>query len=406
MFGQKNGRLPSCPFSNVTNMIISSWFNFILSRFFGDCLPIIPLFGVLLIEYGLSLSQISLVLFVLAASVMIFEIPTGVLADKMPPKYAVVISRLLKFCAFLIILLFPNLIGVLCGVFVWGLSSAFDSGAFQSYLYQFVNRVGDSTDFNKLYAQTSTASMVGLLVSAAIATQVSFIGLYGLQIIGIVFLGLSVLSVLLYPSVVQAVPEENEQIIANSLHIKSKLLHYILRNRALFILLCIGVMAGSVKGSLDEYVSLMLLDKGVSIALIGYALFGLELMKSFGGFITQWITATICLQKIILISMGAGFILIGIGNVYVALSVFAVILLMDSILWIQNDISIQHQSNDSNRATISSIKNFLMELISASLFLAAWLLGGSLIVSQFYVIGGLILLFTSIILILIRVKIS
>jgi hypothetical protein len=228
--------------------------------------------------------------------------------------------------------------------------------------------------------------------------------LYGLQLIGLVFLGLSVLSVLVYPKI-QRNTKSNEQVsIFNLKKQIIKPLRYILDSKILFILLIIGIFSGSIKGSLDEYVPILLLEKGILISLIGYALFGLEVVKSFGGFITQWIPQKQSLQKIILLCMGVGFIMISISSLWITLVIFALILLMDSVLWIQNDISIQHQSNDSNRATISSVKNFFTEFISACIFLLAWIFGGSLLVTSYFLIGGLILVVVGIVALLFKAK--
>jgi MFS family permease len=372
-----------------------SEFNIYLNRLLGDFLPVVPLFGVLLYENSLTLSNLSVIFLILSVSVILFEIPTGLIADRISAKMAMLFSRLIKLLAFSVIFFYPTFVGAAIGVFVWGIASAFDSGAFQSYFYQYSRANMLQNNFEKLYARAATASMCGLLLGAAVATQIDVIGMAGLQVIGLVSLILCVISTFFFPNVSRlpskVLDNDNQTELLNP-----TIWQYVLHRPLLVTLLCIGILAGGIKGSLDEFVSVMLLDKGVVFLYIGYVLFGLELIKSGGAFFSQWFKVTIFNQWLILLTLGGCFVGIGWGNITLVIILLVIVLLFDAILWVHNDAAIQHSANDGNRATIASIKNFATELISASVLITIWLTGEHLSTSLVFLWGGILLIVASI----------
>jgi|SRR3989344_1013543 len=105
------------------------------SRFFGDFTPIVPYMALFFIQHNISVSQISLLFLLWALSILVFEIPTGMLADKVNRKTILIASRVLKLCCFAVWLAWPSFAGFAVGFILWGIATALDSGAFQAFLY-------------------------------------------------------------------------------------------------------------------------------------------------------------------------------------------------------------------------------------------------------------------------------
>lgn len=368
------------------------FFHLYLYRFTGECIPIIPLLGIFLSQSGLSLSQISIVFFTLAFTVFLLEIPTGVIADRVQTKLILVLSRLLKLLAFSCLYFYPVFLGFIAFAFLWGVSSALDSGAFQAYVFY---SSSDDTSFEKKYSRAMTASMFGLLVCTLIASQILVLGFHNLQLLGLFFLIFSLLLATLLPHVVAKnhYPEKSEYGFLPALK-------HVQLSGILPILLIVGVSAGSIKGSLDEYTSLLFSAKAITLSTIGYTLFFFEVLKSSGGLLSQWIKVSVIQQYVILIIFGICFIVAGVGQNYIlVLFALAIVTIFDSILWIQNDTSIQIAATDQNRATIASVKNFSIELFSMLIFFSIWLLGDHLTTEKIYTALGGFLVFIGIMLV-------
>ncbi len=373
-------------------MLNTSELNIYLNRFLGDFIPIVPFLAVLMSQNGLSLSQISLAFFSLAATVLVLELPTGMLADKVSVKAILLLSRFFKLIAFVTIFALPNLTGSILGMILWGIASALDSGAFQSYLFNYVRKIRNTQYFEKVYARSITASLIGLLSATAVSTQIDRIGYEVIQIIGLTALTLSFLSALFLSKVCEVKSVEAENTTNQSFkHTFKTIWHAPL----LFSLLAIGILSGGIKGTLDDYTSLLLANKELALTTIGYALLMFEIVKSSGAFLSQWIKIGNLSQSILLGLFGICFFLAGVSGPLISITALLLIIIFDAMLWVHNDSAIQNLANDRNRATLASIKNFGTEILAATVMLFIFLVGDFSPLSSVYMILGLLLVASS-----------
>ncbi len=370
-------------------------YNLYINRFLGDFIPIVPLIGVFLLANDFSLSDASLFFLCLSVTVIIFEVPSGMLADRIDTRHVLVISRIAKLLAF-VSLLFAHTLPLLClsGV-LWGIASAFDSGALQSYTYRLVRDLGFEHTFDTIYSRLFTASLVGLLIAGLVATQIDYLGFVTLHYIGIAALFLCVMSTVLLPKVSHGVTKNTDTDAASTSRI-SALFHL---HKLLLILLAIGIFSGGIKGSLDEYTGILLENKGLSYSMVGYALFVLELIKTTGASVADRIRLTTTIsQTYTLCILGIAFITISYGNIAVTGIALIIVLLIDAILWVHNDSLIQKKLTDKNRATVASVKNFGTEILAAGVFLTCWLFSSYINTESLYLYGGALLILVSVIL--------
>lgn len=363
-------------------------YNLYLNRFLGDFVPVMPIIGLLLLSKNLTLSEISLFLFVFSLSVLVFELPGGILADRASLRSVIIFSRLCKLLAFTILLFSTSLLYILVAAFVWGLASAMDSGASQAYSYKLIQRLNMENEFEKKYSNLFLASLSGLLISALIATQVEIIRFDALQYIGIISLILCLISSIYLPTL-----SKNDSIKT------SVGLTTVLKNITpiLLVVLSIGILAGGIKGSLDEYTTLLLENKDVSYTLIGYAVFAFEVLKSLGAAISSRFKITIRKQIFLLLLLGTAFTAISTSTIEVIVLLLILTIFFDAILWVHNDVAIQRLATDQNRATLASVKNFGTEVVALTIFLFAWTSGENSEVTSIYYVGGITLILLSVI---------
>lgn len=364
--------------------------NLYLNRFLGDMVPIMPLISLLLHDRGFSLGLISLFLFCTSATVLLFEIPFGVLADRKNPRFVLILSRLAKLASFSFLLFSFNVTALLLTAVFLGMASALDSGAIQSYTYQ-LTHIKNGDYFHKVYSRTFTSSLIGLLLAGVLAAQVGIIGFDYLQYIGICSLVLCLVSAILLPKIS---PSNTDTTEAPN---KSNIFTFFKLKTVVAIVLCIGIFSGGIKGALDEYTALLLDDKGLMYGTVGYILLGLEIARTFGASVSSKFRIGVGGQITILAAVGLLFISICFGNYIIAVSSLFVVLFLDSILWVNNDVLIQEYTSNKNRSTLASIKNFGTEIVAGTIFGTVWLFGSTWGISQLYLYAGLILLFVSLV---------
>lgn len=83
---------------------------------------------------GLDPLQMVLVGTVLELSPFLFEIPTGVLANRVSRRLSVLIGHTMTGASFVLIVLQPNFVAILLAQLIWGVGYTFISGAYPAWL--------------------------------------------------------------------------------------------------------------------------------------------------------------------------------------------------------------------------------------------------------------------------------
>lgn len=138
---------------------------------------------------GLTPLQLVLVGTTLEISALLFEVPTGVVADVYSRRLSIIIGYLLMGLGFLVEGLFPSFLPILLAQVIWGLGYTFTSGAKQAWI---TDEVGEESA-NKLFLRaarlSSFALLAGLGTTALIGANNAAVpiraGAIGILLIGI-----------------------------------------------------------------------------------------------------------------------------------------------------------------------------------------------------------------------------
>ncbi len=133
--------------------------------------------------------QMVLVGTVLELSVFLFEVPTGVLADRVSRRLSVIIGHFLVGAGFLIIALKPSFAVIVLAQVVWGFGWTFISGAYPAWL---TSEIG-VTRANEAILRAHQLSHVAAFVGIGLAVALAHISLHLPIIVGsLVIVGLSI----------------------------------------------------------------------------------------------------------------------------------------------------------------------------------------------------------------------
>jgi len=140
--------------------------NFYLACFFLDFVFAYAIYNVFFSIRGLSILKISLLLGWWAFAVLVFEIPTGALADRWSRRNMLVLAPLIKAGCF-VTWFFARGDFVLYGLgfLLWGLSEAFASGTTQALLYDHLKLAGKTGDYEKVLGRKTSFSHLALALS-------------------------------------------------------------------------------------------------------------------------------------------------------------------------------------------------------------------------------------------------
>ncbi len=131
----------------------------------------------LLKERGLSLTQITLLDTPYFVLMVLAEVPTGAVADRLGRKTALIFSSLLFAVAVFVFGIADNYFVILISYSAWGLATTFQSGADTALLYDSLKQIGREDNFQRingrLWAITSAAALLAILLGAPLASATS-----------------------------------------------------------------------------------------------------------------------------------------------------------------------------------------------------------------------------------------
>ncbi len=125
------------------------------------------------IEAGMNPLQLVLIGTVMELSVLLFEVPTGVIADHMSRKWSVVIGMVVLGCAHMLEGAVPVFLSIAVAYAIWGLGYTFISGAEEAWIADEVQGANLESLFFRGSQIASLGQFAGIIVSVVIASLFS-----------------------------------------------------------------------------------------------------------------------------------------------------------------------------------------------------------------------------------------
>lgn len=328
-------------------------------RFFDDLIVIYPLYTVMFADYGISPVQIGILLSIWSATSFLFEVPSGVIADKYSRKYVSLAGQLLRFIGYFCWLAFPSFLGFAIGFFFWGVKSALTSGTFQALIYDNLKFEKRESEFTKIYGSTKTIAFLAILVASALSSVFAGFGYFWIMILSCASLLISSLMIVL---VKEAPIAESTNETGYFDLLKSGLKIIVRKPNVLYLTIFLS-LSFALGGALDEYWTLFAEGAGVPHYGLGIFLGLMSAVQATGSFFAHLLE-----KKKSKIFYGA-FFLNGIFLLLAAYlyNVFALVFLIIfslSFTVIQTIFEgrLQENLSSESRATASSVNGFLTEI--------------------------------------------
>lgn len=168
---------------------------FLLSNFLVSVAYSLPhsILTVILLAKGLSLSQILIIQSAYSIAIVLFEFPSGLLADNYSRKNIYSLSKLFLIIMFLIVLFSNQFYLIFSAWFCYGIAAALDSGTLDAYIINQLKLAHHGAELRKFLALSNRLEIVGLLLGSSLGGILyHFIGI-NIYVLGTVFLVASTL---------------------------------------------------------------------------------------------------------------------------------------------------------------------------------------------------------------------
>lgn len=168
---------------------------FLLSNFLVSVAYSLPhsILTVILLAKGLSLSQILIIQSAYSIAIVLFEFPSGLLADNYSRKNLYSLSKLFLIIMFLVVLFSNQFYLIFAAWFCYGIAAALDSGTLDAYIINQLKLAHRESDLQRFLALSNRLEIIGLLIGSSLGGILyHFIGI-NIYVLGTVFLVASTL---------------------------------------------------------------------------------------------------------------------------------------------------------------------------------------------------------------------
>lgn len=200
----------------------------------------------------------------------VFEVPTGAWADAFSRRRLLATGSLIRAAGFLAWGIFPGYYGFAFGFVCWALEGAMSSGTSEALLYDELAAVGRADRYTAVVARAATAGMIAMMAASALASPALAWGGFGLiTALSVAACIGSAVAALLMPERPRAA-EVSGGVRAYLAGLRAGLSEV----RQEPTVWRAVIIAAAVPGltALDEYVSLLVHDLGVSVVGVPLAL--------------------------------------------------------------------------------------------------------------------------------------
>ena len=331
-----------------------------IHQFFFDLIFIYAVEKLFFLDRGIDLAQIGVLLFIWSLMSLVLEVPSGILADRWSRRKMLILSGLLySICYF--IWIFSNSFSLFLLGFVFRtLGSTFSSGTLQAYLFDYLRLNNRSNDFEKILGKGNALRTLGIGVAVAFGGFMSEFS-YNVPLVA------SALSVLTISVIAIAWPEiktttstgeENYwQFLKNSINTVRK-------NRLLLRIVIYTAIVLAVFDNLEEYNDVYLRFLGYPNALIGIIFATATVGQSIASVYAHRFKKHIWKVLNGIAISGSAILLLAafVKHPFMAVG----ILLLGIMLEFSNVLNegvIQREISPNQRATISSLNKFVMNIL-------------------------------------------
>ncbi|HEX3916129.1 MAG TPA: MFS transporter [Caulobacteraceae bacterium] len=150
-------------------------------KLFDALILIYALYPVMFVDDGMTPGEVGVALAVWSVTAFLVQVPAGVWADRWSRRGILAIAQALRLVGFVIWLVYPHFWGFLGGFVLWGVKSGLTGGCFEALVFDELKAAGREADYTRVAGRAEAVSFAGLLAASFLAAPLAPLG-YGVLV--------------------------------------------------------------------------------------------------------------------------------------------------------------------------------------------------------------------------------
>jgi len=333
-------------------------------RFFHNLIPAYVIERLFWEQRGMTIQMVVFTEIIYAATIVLFEVPSGIAADKWGRKRMMILCAIMGCCEFLILIFASSFWHFAAAIFLAGIGRSAGSGAETALLYDSLLLHADAGSFEKclgrLNAWDFSAAILAALSGSLMANWYGFELNYWISFAGML-ISLLVSLVLVEPEIKTV----TDKPIAAKEYVTASI-RFFRKNSTLCIVLLSGMVTGASINFIDEFWQLYINRIGVPVIYFGLFSAVLSFLRLPGNILAYKLKNKISYRTLIsgvMFIFAVGMLYLSVVKGYTSL---AVIFLIGTVSGIMEPLVtgyLHHRIDSSMRATIDSFRSLGLEAV-------------------------------------------
>jgi len=358
-------------------------------KFISECLPIYAFYTILFIERGKSVTDVAVLIALWSAFTIVFEIPSGILADRWNRRNMLAMATVLQGLCFIIWFFSHTFLMFAFGFVFWAIACAFASGTEEGLIYDNLKSDGCEESFTEVYGKAKFYANAGVLVGIASAGIIA--GFISIEAIALISAAICFVN-LIFALQIREKNFYSEQLDKESTGVFETLKEagiFIKGSKIALIAILFLVLFASLGSYLDEFDALIINDFGLNYIWVSVILTVRFIFIALGDLLAPMAQKKISsIKQIFLLSgLSCTFLTIFavIWNQY-AILIFGLSFMIMAITEILLVNILQSEIKEEGRATVMSFYGVGQNIAMICFSLVYALLAGIFTLQQVYII--------------------
>lgn len=347
---------------NISLMYVITFFDslilaYVIERLFNE-------------ERGMTVQMVVATEILYSLTIVIFEVPSGIFADKIGRKKTLLISGLLSVMELILVSQAHHFCTFALATFLAGISHAASSGCFQAMVYDSLAVNGEQETFERNFSRIKVVDTIGSSIAAltggVIAYYFSYEMTYYISIVSKLF-ACFLTNFLLEPPRKRLILDKKNKNENTFLTYCKVGIVFLSNEKVIVYYSMIGLLLGSCETYLEEFWQLIMKEIRIPVILFGLIFISFSICSIPGNLLVPYVKTRCSNQLffiIIPIIYGVSFICISfLRNLWVLIPMCMIGLLKGMMEPIVEGI-IHHNTESSVRATVESCISLYARLLS------------------------------------------
>lgn len=337
-------------------------------RFFSSLIPAYVIERLFWEERGMTIQMVVYTEIIYALTIVLLEVPTGIMADKWGRKRMLVLSAMLGCSEFIILIFATEFWHFALVVFLAGISRSTSSGSENALLYDSLLLHGKASSFEKQMGRLNACDLVAAILAALCGSLLA--NAFGLELNYWISLGSALIALVFSFLLIEPTSAAVDTLAQEAIPFKRYVtvsLQFFRTNPSVSLFMLSAMVTGAAMSYIEEFWQLYASRVGIPVVFFGVLSAGIMLLQLPGNLLAHLLIRRFSYRTLmftITAIFTIGFTCVALSKDFVGLTAMLIICMFSGVMEPLTSGYLHHRIPSAMRATMDSFQSLGENLVN------------------------------------------